>query len=60
MITNELYPYMLPEVLNKEEVINITFSYDVYFTEGVKSLATRWDHYEFLSGEDNIHWMAIL
>jgi len=51
---------MLPEVLNKEEVINITFSYDVYFTEGVKSLATRWDHYEFLSGEDNIHWMAIL
>jgi hypothetical protein len=60
MIPNELEPYELPEVLNKEEFIDINFTFDVYFTEGSKSLATRWDHYEFLSGEDNIHWMAIL
>jgi transmembrane 9 superfamily protein 2/4 len=35
------------------------FSYSLSFNESAKEIATRWDHYKFLGGEE-VHWISIL
>jgi len=45
-----------PQILGRE----ITYTYSVKFEESANKWASRWDYYLYNSGENEVHWLAII